>query len=76
MIHSKLLVTKLMADLYENKNLGQVVASIFALSRHAQKHGFNGPLLGPKLADKHVITDLYRKCNSLYLVADKGSAAE
>lgn len=41
-------------DLFENKNLGQVVLCISALSRHAQKHGYQGPSLGPKLADKHV----------------------
>ncbi|KAH6575967.1 hypothetical protein BASA62_001676 [Batrachochytrium salamandrivorans] len=43
-------------DLFEEKNLGQVVDSIFSFSRHAVKHGFNGPLLGPKLADKHEVT--------------------
>ncbi|KAJ1328405.1 hypothetical protein BSLG_010137 [Batrachochytrium salamandrivorans] len=31
-------------DLFEEKNLGQVVDSIFSFSRHAVKHGFNGPL--------------------------------
>jgi hypothetical protein len=30
-------------DLYEEKNMGQVVQTIFALSRHATKHGFTGP---------------------------------
>ncbi|KAL2912422.1 calponin [Polyrhizophydium stewartii] len=39
-------------DLFEAKNIGQVVASIFALSRHAEKSGFQGPRLGPKLVDK------------------------
>ena len=42
-------------DLFEKKNLGQVVLSLFALSRHAQKNGYQGPALGPKLADKHVL---------------------
>ncbi len=37
-------------DLFEAKNMGQVVDSIFAFSRHATKNGFNGPQLGPKLA--------------------------
>ncbi|KAJ3292995.1 Transgelin-3 [Borealophlyctis nickersoniae] len=37
-------------DLYEAKNVNQVVNSIFSLSRHAEKHGFSGPRLGPKLA--------------------------
>ncbi|KAG0256284.1 hypothetical protein DFQ27_005793 [Actinomortierella ambigua] len=42
-------------DLYENKNPGQVVDSIFSLSRHAAKSGCEIPILGPKLADKHEI---------------------
>ncbi|KAJ3124497.1 hypothetical protein HK098_001108 [Nowakowskiella sp. JEL0407] len=42
-------------DLYENKNPVQVIDSIFAFSRHAAKHGYNGPTLGPKLADKHEV---------------------
>ncbi|KAJ1660693.1 calponin [Dispira simplex] len=40
-------------DLYEKKNPGQVVDAIYALSRQAQKVGFGGPLIGPKLADQH-----------------------
>ncbi|KAI8610556.1 Myophilin [Chytriomyces sp. MP71] len=39
-------------DLYEAKNLGQVVNCIFSLSRHAAKLGFEGPVLGPKLVEK------------------------
>ncbi|KAJ3038701.1 Calponin-3 [Rhizophlyctis rosea] len=39
-------------DLFEAKNINQVIDSIFALSRNAEKHGFNGPRLGPKLAQK------------------------
>ncbi|KAI8918877.1 calponin homology domain-containing protein [Entophlyctis helioformis] len=39
-------------DLFEGKNMNQVVDSIFSLSRHAVKAGFTGPLLGPKLHDK------------------------
>ncbi|KAJ3041997.1 Muscle-specific protein 20 [Rhizophlyctis rosea] len=42
-------------DLYEGKNMNQVVDTIFALSRNAVKAGFEGPLLGPKLADKHEV---------------------
>lgn len=42
-------------DLFENKNPLQVVDSIFAFSRYGVKGGFNGPLLGPKLADKHEV---------------------
>ncbi|KAJ3090895.1 hypothetical protein HK102_002345 [Quaeritorhiza haematococci] len=43
----------LTVDLYEGKNMLQVIDSIFALSRHAVKKGFDGPLLGPKLAEKN-----------------------
>ncbi|KAI8814312.1 calponin homology domain-containing protein [Cladochytrium replicatum] len=42
-------------DLFENKNPNQVVDTIFAFSRHACKHGFDGPILGPKLADKREV---------------------
>lgn len=37
-------------DLYEEKNMNQVVDCMFALSRCAEKNGFQGPKLGPKLA--------------------------
>jgi hypothetical protein len=40
-------------DLFEQKNPNQVVDTLFALSRHATKHGFAGPSLGPKLAKKN-----------------------
>lgn len=43
-------------DLYEGKNMLQVVDTIFAFSRYAVSKGFDGPLLGPKLADKRVRT--------------------
>ncbi|KAJ1557651.1 Muscle-specific protein 20 [Cladochytrium tenue] len=43
----------LTVDLYEAKNLDQVVNCIFALSRHAAAKGFDGPVLGPKLANKN-----------------------
>lgn len=42
-------------DLYEGKNVVQVVDCIFAFSRHAVAAGFQGPLLGPKLAEKRVV---------------------
>ena len=41
-------------DLYEGKNVIQVIDTIFSFSRHAVAKGFDGPLLGPKLADKRV----------------------
>jgi len=40
-------------DLYENKNVGQVVDAIFSFSRYATKNGFDAPVLGPKIADKN-----------------------
>ncbi|KAJ3232776.1 hypothetical protein HDU81_002734 [Chytriomyces hyalinus] len=43
----------LTVDLYEAKDLNQVVNSIFSLSRHAAKRGFRGPVLGPKLTEKN-----------------------
>ncbi|KAJ3019283.1 Muscle-specific protein 20 [Thoreauomyces humboldtii] len=45
-------------DLYEDKNPGQVVDTIFSLSRHAAKLGLlpADQVLGPKLADKHEVT--------------------
>ncbi|KAI8609691.1 calponin homology domain-containing protein, partial [Chytriomyces sp. MP71] len=43
----------LTVDLYEAKDLNQVVNSIFSLSRHAAKRGFQGTVLGPKLTEKN-----------------------
>jgi hypothetical protein len=40
-------------DLYEQKNMGQVLQTIFALSRHATKNGFTGPSLGAKLSEQN-----------------------
>ncbi|KAI9202255.1 calponin domain-containing protein [Polychytrium aggregatum] len=42
----------LTVDLFEGKNINQVIDSIFALSRTANRNGANAPLLGPKLATK------------------------
>eukprot|EP01115_Flamella_aegyptia_P002545 TRINITY_DN136634_c0_g1_i1.p1 TRINITY_DN136634_c0_g1~~TRINITY_DN136634_c0_g1_i1.p1 ORF type:complete len:195 (-),score=56.52 TRINITY_DN136634_c0_g1_i1:169-732(-) len=42
-------------DLYEAKNLGQVVDTIHALGRAAQRNGYNGPTIGAKLADRHEV---------------------
>ncbi|KAI8054974.1 calponin homology domain-containing protein [Gilbertella persicaria] len=39
-------------DLFEKKNMTQVVDSIFALSRYGYKAGTSTNYLGPKLADK------------------------
>lgn len=43
-------------DLYENKNIVQVIDTIFAVSRNAVKLGYQGPLLGPKLAESRTVT--------------------
>jgi hypothetical protein len=40
-------------DLFEKKNIPQVTLAIFALARYAQKNGFTGPTLGPKLAEEN-----------------------
>ena len=39
-------------DLYEKKNPVQVIDSIHSFSRFAARAGWEGPILGPKLADK------------------------
>jgi len=40
-------------DLYEAKNIVQVIDSFYSLSRHAIAHGYKGASLGPKLSDKN-----------------------
>jgi hypothetical protein len=40
-------------DLFEKKNIGQVTMAIFALGRHAQRHNFQGPVLGVKMAEEN-----------------------
>jgi len=40
-------------DLYENQNLWQVVLGIYALGRKAQANGYNGPVLGPREAQRN-----------------------
>lgn len=50
-------------DLYENKNPGQVVDTFFSLCRHAEKKGFRGPFIGPRLAEKHVVNFSQDKLN-------------
>lgn len=43
-------------DLYEEKNINQVVLAIHSLGRHSRKiQGYTGPSIGPKLADKHEV---------------------
>ena len=41
-------------DLYEASNIPQVIDTIHALGRAAQRNKFSGPVLGPKEADKTV----------------------
>ncbi|KAJ9594670.1 hypothetical protein L9F63_014004 [Diploptera punctata] len=42
------------ADLFERRNIPQVTLCIYALGRITQKHPeYNGPRLGPKMADKN-----------------------
>ncbi|UJR35236.1 hypothetical protein I4U23_028001 [Adineta vaga] len=40
-------------DLFEKRNIPQVTQCLFALGRHAQKHNFHGPILGPKMAESN-----------------------
>eukprot|EP00038_Savillea_parva_P007173 m.168331 g.168331 ORF g.168331 m.168331 type:complete len:185 (-) comp12942_c0_seq1:245-799(-) len=40
-------------DLYEEKNMVQVIDTIHALGRCAQKNGFKGPVIGVKMADEN-----------------------
>ncbi|KAJ3413552.1 hypothetical protein HDV05_007853 [Chytridiales sp. JEL 0842] len=40
-------------DLFESKNPQAVINCLFSVSRHAAARGFQGPLLGPKLATKN-----------------------
>lgn len=40
-------------DLYESKNIEQVISSLYAISRCASAHGYTGPTLGPKLAQSN-----------------------
>ncbi|XP_076057902.1 muscle-specific protein 20 [Oratosquilla oratoria] len=42
------------ADLFEKRNIPQVIISIYALGRYTQKHPeYTGPSLGPKMAEEH-----------------------
>ncbi len=41
-------------DLYEAANMPQVIGTIHALGRAARKKGYEGPMLGPKEAEKQV----------------------
>jgi transgelin len=41
-------------DLYEEQNLTAVVNTLHMLGAMAQKNGFSGPVLGPKIAGHHV----------------------
>lgn len=42
------------ADLFERRNIPQVTLSLYCLARITQKHPeYNGPALGPKMADKN-----------------------
>jgi len=40
-------------DLYENKNLYMVVDNLYALGGLAQRNGFNGPVIGKKMATQN-----------------------
>eukprot|EP00493_Phyllostaurus_siculus_P025922 UN26267 len=38
-------------DLWEKRDVGCVTKSLYAIGRYAQKNQFNGPVLGPKMAE-------------------------
>jgi len=43
-------------DLFEEKNMNQVILAIQSLGRQCRKvSGYNGPSIGPKLSDKHEV---------------------
>lgn len=55
-------------DLYEGKNMNQVVHHIHALGRVTQKlPGFNGPYLGVKESDKHARGFILSDISSVFL---------
>lgn len=41
-------------DLYEGRNMPQVISTLYQLGSAAQKSGYKGPTLGVKMADKNV----------------------
>ncbi|KAJ3634461.1 hypothetical protein Zmor_016458 [Zophobas morio] len=41
-------------DLYENKNMVQVIDTIHAVGRHAKAKNYNGPTIGGKLAERNI----------------------
>ncbi|RKP20662.1 hypothetical protein ROZALSC1DRAFT_12431 [Rozella allomycis CSF55] len=41
-------------DLYEKKNMNAVIDALYSVSRNAQKCGFQGPFIGPKLSESRV----------------------
>ncbi|KAI9311984.1 calponin homology domain-containing protein [Dichotomocladium elegans] len=56
-------------DLYEKKNMTQVVDAIFSISRYAYKAGVCSTYLGPKLADKQSNTfsqEQLNESNTIY----------
>jgi len=56
------------ADLFERRNISQVVLSLYSLGRITQKHPeWKGPSLGPKMADKNE-----REFSEEQLRADQG----
>eukprot|EP00122_Pirum_gemmata_P005408 Pgem_evm2s4926 len=58
-------------DLYENKNMVQVVLSIHAVGRHAASSGFKGPTIGVKMA-----TENKRQFDEATLNAGKAIASQ
>lgn len=42
-------------DLFEGRNMAQVLATILQLGTEAQRHAFNGPTIGARPTEKHVV---------------------
>jgi transgelin len=62
-------------DLFEMKNISQVTLAIHALGRQAQKHNFNGPTLGVKMAEenKREFTEEQLKASEGFIGLQAGS---
>jgi hypothetical protein len=59
-------------DLYESKNIGQVLLCLESLGRAAQKLNFNGPTIGVKLAEANIRTNLPKSnSNAIGLMEQK-----
>lgn len=63
------------ADLFEARNIKQVVLSLYCLGRIAQNKGYDGPVLGPKMSDanKREFTEEQMKAGAGHISLQHGS---